>query len=184
MYAGGPAPAVPGNLAYVEQNFGPVADFGKRALAYLIDLALLLIGVIPLIVGTVLAVVAAGDLEGYDQFGSPVYGDANEGLLATGGLVGLLGALLSLGIAIWNRWVRAGRTGQSVGKSVIGLMLVDTTTGRPVGVGKAFLRDIVHSLVNQVIYLSFLWMLWDADRQTVGDKAVSSTVIVVPKKTS
>ena len=34
---------------------------------------------------------------------------------------------------------------------------------------------------NQVFYLSFLWMLWDADRQTLGDKAVHSTVVHVPR---
>ncbi|MGL5859888.1 MAG: RDD family protein [Phycicoccus sp.] len=173
---------MPGNLAYVEQHFGPVADFGKRALAYLIDLALTLIGLIPFVIGLVVLVTAIGPVTGYDIYGNAQYDDTNGGQAAAGALIMALGGLISLSIAIWNRWVRAGRTGQSVGKRVIGLMLVDTRTGQPVGVGKAFLRDLVHSLVNQVIYLSFLWMLWDAGRQTVGDKAVSSTVIVVPKK--
>ena len=43
------------------------------------------------------------------------------------------------------------------------------------------LRELVSSIVNQVIYLSYLWMLWDDNKQTIADKAVHSTVVVVPK---
>ncbi len=74
-----------------------------------------------------------------------------------------------------------GRTGQSVGKRAMGLMLIDATTGQPIGAGKSFLRELVHSLANSIFYLSYLWMLWDADKQTLADKAVSSTVVTVPK---
>ena len=44
-----------------------------------------------------------------------------------------------------------------------------------------FLREIVQGLVNQIFYLGWLWMLWDTDKQTLGDKAVHSSVVVVPK---
>ena len=43
-------------------------------------------------------------------------------------LVGVLFSLIGLGITIWNRWIRAGKTGQSIGKSLVGLRLVDQTT--------------------------------------------------------
>ena len=71
-----------------------------------------------------------------------------------------------------------GRTGQSVGKKVIGLYLLDDKTGQPIGAGMCFLRELVQSLVNQIFYLGWLWMLWDADKQTLGDKAVHSNVVV------
>ena len=53
--------------------------------------------------------------------------------------------------------------------------------GQPIGAGPSFLREIVHSLANQIVYLSFLWMLWDANRQTLADLVVKSNDIVVPK---
>ena len=187
VYAAGGGPAFPGSLAYVEQNFGKVADFGQRALAYLIDWALTLIGLIPAILGIILiAVGVPSDTStqiGTDQFGDPTLtpGDANVGLVVAGGLLIALGGLIAIGITIWNRVFKMGRTGQSVGKKVIGLYLLDDKTGQPVGAGMTFLREIVNSLINQVIYLGWLWMLWDADKQTLGDKAVHSSVVVVPK---
>ena len=75
-----------------------------------------------------------------------------------------------------------GRTGQSVGKKVIGLYLLDDKTGQPIGAGMCFLRELVAGIVNQVLYLSYLWMLWDTDKQTVADKAVHSPVVVLPRQ--
>lgn len=182
-YAGGGGPAYPGSLAYVEQNYGKVADFGQRALAYLIDLALTLIGLVPMVIGIIM--VAAGASSGLttDQYGTITStGDVNTGLTAVGVLLIVFGALVSLGITIWNRIFKMGRTGQSVGKKVVGLYLLDDRTGRPVGAGMCFLRELVQSLVNQVFYIGWLWMLWDADKQTLGDKAVHSSVVVVAKR--
>ena len=181
-YAAGGGPAFPGNLAYVEQNFGKVASFGQRALAYLVDMALTLIGLVPAILGIILIAVGVPSEVNTDQFGNTTTsGDANVGLVVAGGLLIALGGLIALGITIWNRIFKMGRTGQSVGKKVIGLYLLDDKTGQPVGAGMTFLREIVNGLINQVIYLGWLWMLWDADKQTLGDKAVHSSVVVVPK---
>ena len=181
MYAGGGGPAYPGSLAYVEQNFGRVAGFGQRALAYLVDTALTLIGLIPMIIGTIMLVASAPSLQ-TDEFGNVVSsGDGDTGLAVTGGLLIALGALLSLVITIWNRVFKMGRTGQSVGKKVVGLYLLDDKTGRPIGAGMCFLRELVQTLVNQIFYLGWLWMLWDADKQTLGDKSVHSSVVVLPK---
>ncbi|MEO5748289.1 MAG: RDD family protein [Ornithinibacter sp.] len=179
-YAGGPA-IHPGSLGYVQQYFGPVASFGQRVLAVLIDSALSLIGLIPVIIGIVVLATAAPSTTTSDEFGNSTLTGGNGGLAAVGALLIGIGALISLAITLWNRVFRMGRTGQSVGKSVIGLKLIDDKTGQPIGAGMCFLREIVHGVVNQVFYLSYLWMLWDTDKQTVGDKAVHSTVIVVPK---
>ena len=181
VYASG-GPAFPGSLAYVEQNFGKVANFGQRALAYLIDMAITLVGLIPVVIGIILIAIAAPSDISTDQFGNTTTsGDSNPGLAVVGGLLIALGALIALGITIWNRVFKMGRTGQSVGKKVIGLYLLDDKTGQPVGAGMTFLREIVNSLVNQVFYIGWLWMLWDADKQTLGDKAVHSSVVNVPK---
>ena len=89
--------------------------------------------------------------------------------------------MLGFAIQVWNRIFKMGRTGQSVGKKVVGLKLIGTTTGQPIGAMQAFLRELLSSLINQLIYLSYLWMLWDDNKQTLADKVVNSTVIQVPK---
>jgi uncharacterized RDD family membrane protein YckC len=179
VYAGGTA--YPGSLTYVEQNFGKVADFGQRALAYLIDFAINLIGLIPTIIGIIMLVASAPDLQ-TDELGNITSsGDGSTGLAVTGGLFIALGFVLGIGIWLWNRVFKMGRTGQSVGKKAIGLYLLDDKTGQPIGAGMCFLRELVQGLVNQIVYLGWLWMLWDADKQTLGDKSVHSNVVVLPK---
>ncbi len=181
VYAGG-GPGYPGSLAYVEQNFGKVANFGQRALAYLVDIAITLIGLVPVVIGIILIAIAVPSDISTDQFGNTTTsGDSNPALAAIGGLLIALGVLIAVGITIWNRVFKMGRTGQSVGKKVIGLYLLDDKTGQPVGAGMTFLRELVNGLVNQVFYIGWLWMLWDADKQTLGDKAVHSSVVNVPK---
>ena len=53
-----------------------------------------------------------------------------------GGLLIALGALISIGITIWNRIFKMGRTGQKV----IGLYLLDDS-GQPIGAGMCFLSS-------------------------------------------
>jgi uncharacterized RDD family membrane protein YckC len=116
-----------------------------------------------------------------DEFGMTQTTGGDSGLAITGGVLIGLGILISIAITIWNRIFKMGRTGQSVGKKVIGLKLIDDKTGQPIGAGMCFLREVVSNIVNQLIYLSYLWMLWDDNKQTLADKAVHSTVVVVPK---
>lgn len=175
---GGAGQAFPGSKAYVEQHFGPVSSFGRRVGAYLIDTLLSLIGVIPMIIGAVMLVIAAPDV---DELGYTVDGTANGGQAAIGGVLVALGVLLSIGISIWNRIFRMGRTGQSIGKQVLGIKLIHEQTGQPIGALQTFLRELLSGLINQVVYLSYLWMLWDDNKQTLADKVVHSTVIDVPK---
>ncbi len=87
-----------------------------------------------------------------------------------------VGVLLTVAVGIWNRYVRQGRTGQSLGKQALGLRLLSVTTGRPIGAGRAFGREVAH-LFDGVLYLGYLWPLWDAQKQTFADKLVGSVVI-------
>ena len=130
----------------------------------------------------IIMLVSAAPTELYvDEYGMTQSEGGNGSVAVIGGLLIGLGALISLAISLWNRVFKMGRTGQSVGKKVIGLKLVDDKTGQPIGAGMCFLREVVSNVVNQVIYLSYLWMLWDDNKQTIADKAVHSTVVVVPK---
>ncbi len=88
----------------------------------------------------------------------------------------LVGVTASLALWGWNRWVHAGRTGQSWGKKVVGLTLQGDVTGAPIGVGMAFLRDLAH-YVDGILYIGYLMPLWDGKRQTLSDKIVKSVVV-------
>jgi uncharacterized RDD family membrane protein YckC len=178
----GPPPVYPGSVAYVEQHFGRVADFGQRVLASIVDALLSLVSLIPIFIAIPVVIASVPRrVGGYDQYGYPVMGETDTGLLTLGIVLMVGGFLLGFAINLWNRVFRMGRTGQSVGKSVVGLRLVDAQTGRPIGAGQCFVRELMSLLINQVVYLSYLWMLWDENKQTLADKVVHSTVIVVPK---
>ena len=60
--------------------------------------------------------------------------------------IGSVIMLAGFGWTIYNRWITAGRTGQSLGKRVIKITLIGEATGQPIGALNAFLRDLVHIL--------------------------------------
>lgn len=88
-----------------------------------------------------------------------------------------LGWLVGLGLAGYNRWIRAGKTGQSWGKKALRVKLVSGSTGQPIGVGVAFTRDIWHTLDTFTCYIGWLLPLWGAKRQTLADKILNTVVI-------
>lgn len=178
-HQGGQVPV--GSLPYVEHHFGPVANFGDRILPAIIDGLLNLIGFIPMVIGIVVMAATSTPSSFDPETGSYNSGGPSGAGVAIGLILIFLGIALIFGIWIWNRIIRMGRTGQSVGKKMFGLKLIDTTSGQPIGAGQSFIRELIHGLANQIVYLSYLWMLWDANRQTLGDLVAKSTVIKVAK---
>jgi uncharacterized RDD family membrane protein YckC len=85
--------------------------------------------------------------------------------------------LLAIGVSAYNRWFQAGKTGQSWGKRALGISLISETTGQPIGAGMAFVRDICHIVDGIICYIGFLFPLWDAKRQTLVDKIVSTIAV-------
>lgn len=94
----------------------------RRVVAELLDLALL---AIPLAIGALL-VDTLGDANGGGQTDRVVFGGA--ALAAT------------IGVLLWNRGHREGRTGASLGKAWTDLITRDPDTGAPVGPRRALLR--------------------------------------------
>ncbi len=159
----------------------PYASWAARVGARLIDELLLLIGVVPYVIGIVLLITNS---PGATSGGSTVAFSGSNGdpsMALAGLLLILLGGLLVFILWLWNRVFRMGRTGQSVGKGVMGLYLVSERTGNPMGVGMCFVREIVH-YVDGILYLGYLWPLWDAKRQTFADKIVSTVVAQGPRQ--
>jgi uncharacterized RDD family membrane protein YckC len=94
-------------------------------------------------------------------------------------IVFVIGILASLALWVWNRVIRQGSTGQSVGKSALHIKLVASDTYQPIGAGKSLLRDILRSIFDSACFLNSLWPLWDEQKQTWHDKVMATYVIKV-----
>ena len=172
-YAGPPAHAADG-------PWGPLASWGTRVGAMLIDSLLQLIGMVPYVVGFVLIIAGSPDTSSYEVSGGSSPDETNTGMVIAGvALVGV-GVLLMIGIQVWNRVFRMGRTGQSIGKKVMGIRLVDEYSGQPIGAGMAFVRELAHAL-DGAVYIGYLWPLWDDKRQTFADKILNTVVVEAPR---
>ncbi len=151
-YAGQPAPGVPLG-SWIQRVAGYIID-------YLVPLPGAIIAAIAIVAGTSTA-------------------DPETGTTSLSGAalaVAIVGWLIALVLGAWNRWFRAGRTGQSLGKQVMGLKLVSERTGQPIGAGMAFVRDLAHVVDSIICYIGWLFPLWDVKRQTIADKLVGTLV--------
>jgi len=75
--------------------------------------------------------------------------------------------------------LEGGPTGQTLGKKATGIRVYDLKAGGSIGYGRAFIRYIGHIVSGIVIYLGYLWMLWDKEKQTWHDKMAGSVVVPV-----
>lgn len=165
------------------QQFGgplpPLAHWGQRVGAYLIDGLVLLPGYLLFIPGYVQLISSSKTTTRcFDSTNPDSCYSAHEAGSISPALVllMLLGFAVMIGLLIWNRWIKGGR-GQSIGKRVLGITLIDERTGRPIGTGMAFVRDLAHFLDSVLCDLGYLWPLWDAKRQTFSDKVMNTIVI-------
>ena len=88
-----------------------------------------------------------------------------------------LTAVTGLAFLVWNSGWQQGRSGQSLGKRMLGMRLVGAATGQPVGFGRAVCRQVAHLLDGLPLSLGYLWPLWDERRQTFADKLCSTLVV-------
>ena len=73
-----------------------------------------------------------------------------------------------------------GHRGQTVGKMVMKIKVVGLETGKPIGYGKAFLREIIGKILSGLILaLGYLWSIKDKNKQTWHDKIVKSVVVKI-----
>ena len=173
---GGPVP--PGGwqqpIARPESGWAgqPLASWGIRLGAYIID------GLILLIPVAVLAVVI---------FGGTVDADSS-----TGAWIGasILYALLVAGVVMLYApvlMIRDGeRNGQTLGKQVVGIRVV-RDSGEPFGFWWAVLREVVLkqlavNIASSIIpiipwFLTYFWPLWDAENRTLYDMVASTHVV-------
>lgn len=161
----------PATSAAAQQYTGPrpaavtlpdLASAGDRLVAALLDA---LLGFV-LVMAVVILAAVAGALSD-----------------ALGALVSVLGLLGAGAVLIIATILGEGRLGQTYGKHLMGVKVVSTHTRRPIGSPAAFGRAIVRSIGASpyLLCLGVLWIVWDAQRQGLHDKAVGSVVIKEPR---
>ena len=154
---GGPPQAGYGQVPYAPSGValpGPLAEWGTRALGYLIDSACIFVVYVPFLI------LAA---------------------ITNSVIFSLLAYVASFGVAMWFA-VQIGETGQSPGMRVAGLKCVSMSTGGTIGGGMGVGRAFATILNSVICYVGWFFPLWDGMKQTLADKVVSTVVCVVPKQ--
>jgi len=164
-----PAPNVAG--AFPKEAYTP---WITRVLAYLIDtlpvLALTGIGQ-GLLLGT-------GTNECVNDSGDTGYSVACVSEPSALGLTLLMVfSLAGFAFVLWNIGYRQGKTGSSIGKSLMKFKVVSEKTGQPIGFGPSILRQLAHIVDALICYIGYLFPLWDAKRQTLADKIMSTVCL-------
>ena len=87
-------------------------------------------------------------------------------------------ALVVIAYAIVVLWLVATR-GQSPGKMAINIKIVKVD-GRPLGFGGMLLREIIGKIISSlIIFLGYIWILFDTERQGWHDKIAGTYVVKV-----
>lgn len=140
-----------------------VIGFGRRFLAYLIDAILLSIvnNVVGLIVGLVVGL-------GGVALGS----DSDNVSVAAQLFAACLGLLINVAYfaGFW------ATTGQTLGKMALGIKVI-SVDGSPVSWGKALLRYLGYIVSSLVVFLGFIWVAFDPQRQGWHDKIAGTYVV-------
>jgi uncharacterized RDD family membrane protein YckC len=137
--------------------YGQYAGFVTRTIAFVVDLLLITLG------ASLFTAIARLIL---DFFHLSNLGNERSLLI-------LGGSHLVLGVVYFTTfWVLAGQT---PGMGVTGLRVV-RTDGSPVTVGSAILRFLCY-FVSGILFLGFVWVLFDKKRQGWHDKIARTYVI-------
>jgi uncharacterized RDD family membrane protein YckC len=174
---GGPVPPGGWQQPIARQESGwigkPLASWGSRLGAWLIDLLIVLIPVV------LLAVLI---------FGGAAEGDSVWGWIGASLLYALLFAAVYFLYAPLLMIREGARNGQTLGKQWVGIRVV-RDNGQPFGFGAAALREVVLKqlavgIASSIIpfipwFLNYFWPLWDDQNRALHDMGASTHVIRV-----
>jgi uncharacterized RDD family membrane protein YckC len=144
-----------------------------RVLAFLIDWApIWLVSLVPFI-----GLLVAGDMACIDHF----YGSGDSYCSAAAAdfwvYVQFIAFIPAVVYFFWNFCYRQGRTGQSIGKSVMKFKVISEKTWQPIGFWLSFVRQLAHYIDQILCYVGYLWPLWDGKRQTLADKIMGTICV-------
>lgn len=184
---GFPPPPPPGGFG----GYGPPAGGGlpkeaytpwfTRVLAWLIDYipVFIIIGIGFAVLAGTRETVCLTDVSEYDLGEFCATGASSIGQISA--LV--IFPLLAFVFVIWNLGYKQGSTGSSVGKAIMKFKVVGETTGRPIGFGLSFARELVYLvayLVCGIVWIvAVLFPLWDPKAQTLVDKIFKTVALPI-----
>jgi uncharacterized RDD family membrane protein YckC len=85
--------------------------------------------------------------------------------------------LVEVGYLVWNYGFKQGTTGSSIGKGIMKFKVVSETTGEPIGFAMSVVRQLAHIIDGLICYIGYLIPLWDAKRQTLADKIMTTVCL-------
>jgi uncharacterized RDD family membrane protein YckC len=173
--SGGYAPPPPGPAvrALPTESYTP---WITRVLAYIVDVipVVILVGIGSLVQALTTQQSCATDITGYNVNQYCVSQPSG-----TGTLMFWLAELAGLAYLVWNYGYRQGTTGSSIGKSVMKFKVVSEVTGQPIGFGMSVVRQIAHVVDAIICDIGYLFPLWDAKRQTLADKIMTTVCLPI-----
>jgi uncharacterized RDD family membrane protein YckC len=165
----------------------PLADFGNRLLAYLIDTAILIAVTMLVALPAFLVFFFTVVQPAIDENADRTLSDANVGKIVLGGLALELGLFVFI-LAVTYVYVveLMYKSGQTVGKRVMRLRVIPLDPAARLTRGIAAKRWLVQygagTLVPLFTYLDGLWQLWDKPYlQTLHDKFAQTVVVKVSR---
>jgi uncharacterized RDD family membrane protein YckC len=171
---------------YTPPTSGPLrsdyASWGARVGATLLDTLFMFLAFLP-ILAIIIPLLVAGPTQLYtttDTFGQT---SVSEGP-AVGSILGAtaIGVLWYLAVLVYLYGHLQGRKGQTWGKRIVGIKVIGTDTGAPIGFWKSIFRWFVPQLLSNFScglfgLLDILWPLWDTNKQALHDKMFNSIVV-------
>jgi hypothetical protein len=94
-----------------------------------------------------------------------------------------LAGIVAFAYLVWNLGYRQGTTGSSIGKSIMKFKIVSEKTGQPIGFGMSVVRELLYLVAAGICgilwIVAVLFPLWDAKRQTLVDKIISTIALPI-----
>lgn len=97
-------------------------------------------------------------------------------MTAISSTLGLLFYIPIAGAGLYFAWL-TGETGASPGKRLTGIKIVSESTGQPIGGVNGIVRQIAHVLDSLVCCIGYFLPLFDAKKQTIADKVMTTLSI-------
>lgn len=144
----------------MNEEMNEKAGFFIRFVAYMIDSI-----VLSIVLWIIIAISIAGSLTMMD----------NQTLVLAINLIsGAIIFIVYFGYFIYFY----GTSGQTLGKKMLRIKVV-STNGTPLTYKKGLLRIIGYIIASIPIYIGFIWMLFDKDKQNWEDKIANTYVVKV-----
>jgi len=93
-------------------------------------------------------------------------------------IVVVLAWLMALTFGLWNLY-RQGKTGSTIGKSVLKFKVVSEKTGQPIGFPMSIVRQIAHFVDAAICNIGYMLPLWNQKRQTLADMIMSTVCLPI-----